>query len=199
VEHALNFEALAIVNSMLIENINMQMEGEVADLLDRRMMSLFGVDTQHIDKVDVQNTTHKLKKVKAKFGGRSQSVNPTGIEAQKSLANSKTLQGGLPNSPANYNIGINKQQNDSMFSNLGESLTELPPEENKHSNAINETANAREMLKKTGSLPISIDNNCLMSMQPGRDTQMVLRLFKTACLSYQASDVKYREHKLSRN
>lgn len=42
-EHALNFEALAIVNSMLIENINMQMEGEVADLLDRRMMSLFGV------------------------------------------------------------------------------------------------------------------------------------------------------------
>lgn len=38
-----NFKAIAIVNSMLIENINMQMEGEIADLLDRRMMSLFGV------------------------------------------------------------------------------------------------------------------------------------------------------------
>lgn len=42
-EYAMNFEALAIVNSMLIENINMQMEAEMADLLDRRMMSLFGV------------------------------------------------------------------------------------------------------------------------------------------------------------
>ena len=42
-EFAVNFEAIAIVNSMLIENINMQMEGEIADLLDRRMMSLFGV------------------------------------------------------------------------------------------------------------------------------------------------------------
>ena len=42
-EHSVNFEAVAIVNSMLIENINMQMESEVADLLDRRMMSLFGV------------------------------------------------------------------------------------------------------------------------------------------------------------
>lgn len=42
-EHAVNFEAVAIVNSMLIENINMQMESDVADLLDRRMMSLFGV------------------------------------------------------------------------------------------------------------------------------------------------------------
>ena len=28
---------------------------------------------------------------------------------------------------------------------------------------------------------------------------MVLKLFKTACLSYQASDVNYREHKLTRN
>ena len=45
-EHSVNFEAVAIVNSMLIENINMQMEAEVADLLDRRMMSLFGVIPQ---------------------------------------------------------------------------------------------------------------------------------------------------------
>jgi len=64
-EHAVNFEALAIVNSMLIENINMQMEAEIADLLDRRMMSLFGVDTQKVDKIDVQNTSRKLKESKA--------------------------------------------------------------------------------------------------------------------------------------
>ena len=69
-EHAVNFEALAIVNSMLIENINMQMEAEIADLLDRRMMSLFGVNPTKVDKVDVQNTSKILRDVKA---GRSQS------------------------------------------------------------------------------------------------------------------------------
>ena len=56
-EHAVNFEAVAIVTSMLIENINMQLESEVADLLDRRMMSLFGVAPQKIGKADVQNTS----------------------------------------------------------------------------------------------------------------------------------------------
>jgi len=62
----------------------------------------------------------------------------------------------------------------------------------------NEYRNAREALKATGQLPISIDNNCLMSMQDGRDTSIVLRLFKTACLSYQPSDVRYRDHTMSR-
>ena len=55
---------------MLIENINMQMEAEIADLLDRRMMSLFGVNPTKVDKIDVQNTSKKLKDVKA---GRSPS------------------------------------------------------------------------------------------------------------------------------
>ena len=60
-EFAINFEAVAIVNSMLIENINMQMESEVADLLDRRMMSLFGMSSHKSpNKVDVQNTSLKL-------------------------------------------------------------------------------------------------------------------------------------------
>lgn len=59
-EFAVNFEALAIVNSMLIENLNMQMESEIADMLDRRMMSLFGVNSKPANKLDVQNTTNKL-------------------------------------------------------------------------------------------------------------------------------------------
>jgi len=33
----------------------------------------------------------------------------------------------------------------------------------------------------------------------GRDSQLILRLFKTACLSYKASDVAYREHNMSRS
>lgn len=36
-------------------------------------------------------------------------------------------------------------------------------------------------------------------MQPGRDTSLVLKLFKTACLSYAPNDLEYREHKMSRN
>ena len=35
-------------------------------------------------------------------------------------------------------------------------------------------------------------------MQPGRDTSHVLRLFKTACLSYAPNDFNYRDHKMSR-
>lgn len=54
-EFAVNFEALAIVNSMMIENINMQMESEIADMLDRRMMSLYGINMQHQpNKIDAQ-------------------------------------------------------------------------------------------------------------------------------------------------
>ena len=37
-----------------------------------------------------------------------------------------------------------------------------------------------------------------MSMQDGRDTSIVLRLFKTACLSYAPSDINYREHRMTR-
>lgn len=33
----------------------------------------------------------------------------------------------------------------------------------------------------------------------GHDTQLILKLFKTACLSYRSSDVKYRGHNISRN
>lgn len=35
-------------------------------------------------------------------------------------------------------------------------------------------------------------------MQDGRDTSIVLRLFKTACLSYAPTDVTYRDHRMSR-
>ena len=62
----------------------------------------------------------------------------------------------------------------------------------------NEYRQAQATLKATGKLPISIDNKCLMSMQDGRDTQTVIRLFKTACLAYAPTDVKYREHMMTR-
>jgi len=57
---------------------------------------------------------------------------------------------------------------------------------------------AGKVLDETAKMPITIDNKCLMSMQPGRDTSHVLRLFKTACLSYAPNDFNYRDHKMTR-
>jgi hypothetical protein len=47
-------------------------------------------------------------------------------------------------------------------------------------------------------MPITIDNKCLQCMQGSRDTSIVLRLFKTACLSYAPSEVTYRDKSMSR-
>lgn len=64
VSHGMHFETLAVVTSMLIENINMQMEAEMADLIDRRAMSLFGVNHKHVDKMDFMQTSKKMKVAK---------------------------------------------------------------------------------------------------------------------------------------
>lgn len=37
-----NFESISAVVSMLIENVNMQLEAESRDLTDRKMISLYG-------------------------------------------------------------------------------------------------------------------------------------------------------------
>ena len=57
---------------------------------------------------------------------------------------------------------------------------------------------AYDVLKKSGQLPITIDPSCLSCMAPGRDTALTLKLFRAACLSYQPSNVAYREHTISR-
>ena len=46
--------------SSLVENINMQMEAETGDLVDRRMMQLFAVAHNKFDKSDVQNASKNL-------------------------------------------------------------------------------------------------------------------------------------------
>ena len=35
-------------------------------------------------------------------------------------------------------------------------------------------------------------------MNSGRDTSIIMKLFKTACLSYSPTNVAYREHSISR-
>jgi hypothetical protein len=42
-DHATHFESLGTVTTMLVEGVNMQLEAELADLLDRSMTALYGV------------------------------------------------------------------------------------------------------------------------------------------------------------
>ena len=98
---------------------------------------------------------------------------------------------------ASVTIGVNPTGNFSSI-NGDESVMKSEEIPNERIAIANEYRNAREALKATGQLPISIDNKCLMSMQDGRDASIVLRLFKTACLSYQPTDVSYRDHTMSR-
>jgi hypothetical protein len=46
--------------STLVENVNMQMEAETADMIDRRMMQLYAVAHEKLEKGDVQNATANL-------------------------------------------------------------------------------------------------------------------------------------------
>jgi len=48
---------------MLIENINMQMEAELADLLDRKLISLYGFNNQAADltRADVIGASKDVK------------------------------------------------------------------------------------------------------------------------------------------
>jgi hypothetical protein len=51
-KHELYFETVAKTISILAENINMQMEAEYADLLDRKLMALYGLQKGNPNKVD---------------------------------------------------------------------------------------------------------------------------------------------------
>jgi len=62
----------------------------------------------------------------------------------------------------------------------------------------NEYLMAHEVLLQTGKLPINFDQSCLSCQSGGRDTGLIMKMFKTACLSYAPTEVEYREHKLSR-
>lgn len=58
--HSGYMHTLAVVESTLIENVNMQMEAETADMIDRRMMQLFAVAHKKLDKSTVQNASENL-------------------------------------------------------------------------------------------------------------------------------------------
>ena len=57
-------ETLSVVFATLLENVNMQMEAETADMIDRRMMQLFGVAHKNLEKSDVMNNSKHLTDVR---------------------------------------------------------------------------------------------------------------------------------------
>ncbi len=193
-EHHDSFSALAVVTSMLIENINMQMEAEMADLIDRRMMSLFGVQPTKVDKIAVQNTTKELKK--SLHPGISRSPDPqkpeTSLEVDVGLPSIDIKRGsiGITNILQD-NIDGSELKGGSQNYNLTgrQELREI----------ADEYLLAEQKLQETGKLPITIENQCLLSMQNNRDTSIVLRLFKTACLSYAPSEITYRDKTMTRH
>jgi len=55
---------MATILSSLVENVNMQMEAETADLLDRRMMQLYGVAFDKPSKTDLTDVEKHLSNAK---------------------------------------------------------------------------------------------------------------------------------------
>lgn len=60
-DHGMHFETMASVITMLIENINMQMESEVCDLVDRKMIGLYGAAQSKLDKIEVTGSSKLLQ------------------------------------------------------------------------------------------------------------------------------------------
>jgi hypothetical protein len=67
-----------------------------------------------------------------------------------------------------------------------------------HDDLRNEYHVALDIMKKTGKPPITLDQNCLTCSGNARETDSILKLFKTACLSYAPTNVTYRKHTISR-
>jgi hypothetical protein len=42
--HSLHFDSIGTVTTMLVENLSMQMESEICDLMDRKLISLYGLN-----------------------------------------------------------------------------------------------------------------------------------------------------------
>lgn len=63
-DHATNFESMATVTTMLIENVNMQMEAELSDLVDRQMISLFAGKAPPGAKIETQEAYTTSKELK---------------------------------------------------------------------------------------------------------------------------------------
>lgn len=84
-DHAQHFESIGTVTTMLVENLSMQMESELCDLMDRKLVSLYGFNRPGADlqKVDVVGASEQVKnnKVVTKQGKPEKKIHEkTGLE-----------------------------------------------------------------------------------------------------------------------
>lgn len=89
------FNSLAGISAYLVENVNMQMEAELADLLDRRMMQLFAVTDSNTKLGDVKQ---QARETVNKYVGKEGKYSKLGKELQNKIEKK-----GIPE------LGLNKK------------------------------------------------------------------------------------------
>lgn len=68
-DHSTHFDSLGTVTTMLVENMNMQLESELADLLDRNLMALYGIADQKN-----KGTDHRTQHAKEQAQKKSKQI-----------------------------------------------------------------------------------------------------------------------------
>ena len=134
---------------MLVESVNMQLEAELADLLDRSTIALYG------QKKDNKPNSKIKEKILPQVQDQTL-YNETAREYETS------------------SYDLNQAQGSSSIQDATATF------QNKALDKLNQ------------QLPIQIEQRCLNCSHNSHDTQMTIKLFKTACLSYKPSDVEYR-------
>ena len=179
---------------MLVECVNMQLEAELADLLDRKMTALYGIQQK--------NGTHPKKEEKAnkeKLPAREKFLATNGIDGSDSMIVSDsegedTVQGQIfpkiDNKSAISVVDSSKLPvTITSFNGLGDQFNETVRFNNKALSKINHLEQ---------QMPIKIDQKCLSCNNNSHDPELTTKLFKIACLSYKPNDLEYRGQTMSR-
>ena len=191
------------------------MEAESADLLDRKLMALYGVQAGKPTKMDQAGHESLFT---ATFDDK-----PAGMSAEATQAGSKglsTSNAKLPRDPVSTStlrsLGVTagrEPSNDPVNAAggiecyLDAAIPRIDAGDNSTSRkAIGTQASAPHENVRANSgaelprwdMPIKIVQKCLSHQTSGHDTQLTLRLFKLACLAYKPSNVHYRGMVLDR-
>lgn len=141
---------LAECISILTENVNMQMEAEWADLFDRRLMSLYGIDSKNPTKMDLHGTQTKAKhKIACKKFNAASAPQCSQTSFRKTSADARS--------------GLSDDQEATFEDNLDVNITYLDTHPSKMAAGI-KNENIRSVSGKNvdrHDLPIKIDSKCL--------------------------------------
>ena len=75
-EHSVYFDTMAQITAILAENINMQMEAEHADLFDRKMMALYGIQEGKPTRMDMATKLSSKARPQNRKRSKSKSKSP---------------------------------------------------------------------------------------------------------------------------